>query len=498
VVYFENQATATASTQEATVTDQLDSNLDWSTFKLGEVEFDNQTVTDLAGKASGSVDVAQTSSTMKVRIVANVSKAGVATWYLRTVDPSTNDGWPADPYAGFLPPNDSTHRGEGHVTFTVNAKSGVAPGTKITNDASIVFDTNAPIATNEVFNTITDGKPGLATGPSPADNSTTATLAASLSWSAADLATTYNVYLWLDGDAAPATPTQSGRTSTFIDPGALTDGATYHWRVDSINDNGVTTGTTWTFTAEKVGLLQVDLLPAGAVSAGAKWRRSGTTTWLASGATESSVAIGGYTIEFKPVDGWTTPASQGATIANDQATTISATYVQQMGSLQVTLSPSDAVNAGAMWRRVGTETWLASGATESGVAVGSYTIEFKDVDGWTTPASQGATITNGQTTTTSATYVQQTGSIQVTLSPSDAVNAGAMWRRVGTETWLASGATESGVAVGDYTIEFKDVEDWKTPPKRVVTVGVNHLATLKAIYVNKNANVNDNSWAQYR
>ena len=61
---------------------------------------------------------------------------------------------PTDPLAGFLPPNDETGRGEGHVSFTIRPRADVQAGTVVTNIASIVFDTNEPILTNQVWNTI--------------------------------------------------------------------------------------------------------------------------------------------------------------------------------------------------------------------------------------------------------------------------------------------------------------------------------------------------------
>ena len=41
-VYFENKSTATAAAQEVKVTNPLSLYLDWSTFEMGEVAFNNQ------------------------------------------------------------------------------------------------------------------------------------------------------------------------------------------------------------------------------------------------------------------------------------------------------------------------------------------------------------------------------------------------------------------------------------------------------------------------
>ena len=53
-----------------------------------------------------------------------------------------------------LPPNINAPEGEGYVTFTVNLKPGLANETQIKNKATIIFDYNAPIETNEHFNTL--------------------------------------------------------------------------------------------------------------------------------------------------------------------------------------------------------------------------------------------------------------------------------------------------------------------------------------------------------
>ncbi len=74
------------------------------------------------------------------------------------------------------------------------------------------------------------------------------------------------------------------------------------------------------------------------------------------------------------------------------------------GSLQLTIEPEDAVEAGAGWRRIGTSTWRKGGAMESNIPTGSHTVEFKDVPGWITPPNLDVTIRDGETTSTTAFY----------------------------------------------------------------------------------------------
>ena len=60
------------------------------------------------------------------------------------------------------------------------------------------------------------------------------------------------------------------------------------------------------------------------------------------------------------------------------------------------------------------------------------------------------------------TYTRQTDSLNVTIEPEEARNAGAQWR-VDGGSWHNSDYTESGLSVGQHTIEFKSISGWNTP-----------------------------------
>ncbi len=152
-IYFENKSDATAAAQEVLVTLPLSDQLDWSTFTLGEINFNNQIDLNLMDKSAGTSEVAVNGSNYKVRTqVVYDEITGVAQWYLRIVDPTSADGWPIDPYAGFLPPNDpETHCGEGHLTFRVQVVTNAEIGAVIDTSAEIVFDYNAPIITDPAW-----------------------------------------------------------------------------------------------------------------------------------------------------------------------------------------------------------------------------------------------------------------------------------------------------------------------------------------------------------
>lgn len=175
-IHFENDPLqANAPSQVVVVTDQLDATkVDLVTFSLGTMTFGDVIVPVAPGvqQYSGGVDL-RPGRNLLVLIAAGLdSQTGLVAWQFTSVDPDTQQPT-TDPDAGFLPPNHVPPEGDGSVSFSVQPKSGIASGSQICNDASIVFDANAPIATPEWCNGIDTAPPSSvvlpldATTPSP-------------------------------------------------------------------------------------------------------------------------------------------------------------------------------------------------------------------------------------------------------------------------------------------------------------------------------------------
>ena len=79
-------------------------------------------------------------------------------WTFTTIDPETGYA-PMQAERGLLPVNDSTHVGEGAVTFQLKPYEGLKTGDTISIAANIVFDTNDTIPTNRWTNKIDAGMP---------------------------------------------------------------------------------------------------------------------------------------------------------------------------------------------------------------------------------------------------------------------------------------------------------------------------------------------------
>jgi uncharacterized repeat protein (TIGR03803 family) len=247
---------------------------------------------------------------------------------------------------------------------------------------------------------------------------------------------------------------------------------------------GINTGATTSATVTYIqgyGSLKVTLSPAAAVSAGAKWNVDGGA-WQNSGATLSGIPVGSHTVNYSGVAGWVTPDSSTTTINLNATTTLTAPpYVVQTGSLQVTLAPAEAILAGAKWNVDG-GAWQDSGNTVASLVVGSHTVRYKAIAGWNSPPNAAVTITYNTTATPTGTYVQQTGSLKVTLLPAAAALAGAQWR-VDGGAWHNSGVTLSGIVVGTHTVDCSQIAGWTSPASGTVTINNNQTTSVTKSYV---------------
>jgi len=173
-IHFENEADATAPAHIVRVMDTLDEDLDLSTFELTEIAFANQFIVVPSGlnhyetTMNLVIDnefISQAELFIQIDVSLDINSREL-TFNMIGLDPNT--GWlPEDIMLGILYPNDATGRGEGHISYIVRPKAGLASGTEITNRASIVFDWNDPIDTPLVLNTIDAGLPTSQVQPLP-------------------------------------------------------------------------------------------------------------------------------------------------------------------------------------------------------------------------------------------------------------------------------------------------------------------------------------------
>jgi len=190
---------------------------------------------------------------------------------------------------------------------------------------------------------------------------------------------------------------------------------------------------------------------------------------------------GPWTNTWTHLTGIPTNPAPTITVAVPMFYRVVATVIPPTGSVQVTLAPAGAVSAGAQWSVDDGATWHNTGFTVTGLPTGGHIVTFKAVTGWDTPTDQGIVVNKNQTTTTTGTYVQQTGSLNMTLTPAGARTAGAQWSIDGGTIWRNS-ATTTVQPVGTYTVIFKDVVGYVTPSSQSKDIVKNQTTTGTAEY----------------
>jgi hypothetical protein len=167
---FENLSTASASAALVTIFNELDSDLDPTTFRLGNIQFGGTTI-NVASNSSFTQTQVDLSASMGVVLdvtagigVDPTSGDGRAFWVLQSLDPETGAP-PTNPLLGFLPPENGTGIGQGVVEYSIEPRSSSVTGAIVTSRGDIVFDVNPPISTNVWTNTVDADLPTSAMTP---------------------------------------------------------------------------------------------------------------------------------------------------------------------------------------------------------------------------------------------------------------------------------------------------------------------------------------------
>jgi RHS repeat-associated protein len=160
-ITFVNASSNTAPAHTISITDQLDPNLDPRTFRLTEIIFGTNSIAIPPNRSfvQTNLTLSTVAGLVEANVVAGVDiSSGAIFCTLTAIDPATGQS-PANPALGLLPPDDANGDGEGRVSYTVSPVAGAATGTTVTNAATIVFDSNPPLTTAAVVNTLDAGSP---------------------------------------------------------------------------------------------------------------------------------------------------------------------------------------------------------------------------------------------------------------------------------------------------------------------------------------------------
>jgi hypothetical protein len=216
----------------------------------------------------------------------------------------------------------------------------------------------------------------------------------------------------------------------------------------------------------------------------AKWSIDWGNTWHNSNDTLRLATSQNYTVRYKPVSGWVTPAEYTFTPVQNMVYT--GTYtLPQFGILKVTIAGG---NGQGRWS-INNNIWHLSGDTLHLQTGSTYAVVFKNVSAWITPGQYDYTPSANQTLNVPAQYVEEPFTVlQVNLTGGDGEG---LWSH-GGGLWYNSGDTVRLSALQQYALYFSDVATWITPvtvypfepngnPTQVVTRAYTRSNSIKKI-----------------
>jgi flagellin-like hook-associated protein FlgL len=220
----------------------------------------------------------------------------------------------------------------------------------------------------------------------------------------------------------------SGATSVPVGINLAPGGGSGQLAYDDLMADGFKKEATFTNQTMNVGTITIggvdmpDVTPPGStvVLALAAWDTSdpswaamlNNATWNPHGPTESA-ACGVVAFLNPTANPGISPAPEPAPLTgwNNEDDLVMTAVARQLpspptpvGALQVSISPPSVVTAGAQWQVDG-GAWQNSSVIASNLLVGTHTVAFSTVTGWSTPASQTVTVSANQTTTAAGTYL---------------------------------------------------------------------------------------------
>jgi hypothetical protein len=210
----------------------------------------------------------------------------------------------------------------------------------------------------------------------------------------------------------PETLTGSGTTwsedSAAAGDYTITYGAVAGYTTPASETKTLSNGGSITFTGTYSAAASVGTIAVSTNNASATFTVFGPAVYSGSGTswTQTNAPTGVYMIIYGNVAGYSTPPNDSLTLTSGSTITFTGTYASLSASGTISVSCN---NDSASYTITGTNTYTGTGRsnTHSSAPTGSYTIVFGAVAGYSTPASQTASLSSGGTLTFTGIYIAQ-------------------------------------------------------------------------------------------
>ncbi|MFH1230427.1 MAG: putative Ig domain-containing protein [Planctomycetota bacterium] len=307
------------------------------------------------------------------------------------------------------------------------------------------------------FTTIVEA-PAQVTYTSPTNGQTGVSITASLNWSAAARATSYDVYF---GTTSPGAFIGNQSGTSYAPPGNLSNNTTYYWRIDSKNAGGTTTGIVWSFTTIVAAPAQVTTPTPSTGATGIP------ITWQLSWASASNATS--YDVYFGTTSPGTFRGNQTATIYNPGTLLNNTVYFWRIDSKN-----SVGTTPGIVWNFT-TIVAPPDQVTSPNPGNGETNVPITQQLSWA--AASGATSYNVYFGTTSPGTLQ-TNTAGTSYDPGTLLNNTVYFWRINSKN---AGGTTIGI-VWNFTTQI--------PPPPTVTTNPATAITYNSAVLNGNVNPN--------
>ena len=215
-------------------------------------------------------------------------------------------------------------------------------------------------------------------------------------------------------------------------------------------------------TAAPTGSLVVNLSPSGATSAGAQWLLNGS--YHNSGDVVALLTPGQYTVSFKSVSGYTTPASINVNVVANQQTTSSAAYTAIVASTYTLTLNYNNIQGGASASPSASGNIYTAGSLVQLYASASSGYHFTGWSGDVSGTANPTTITMNNNKSVTANFASgdpNLATVTVTIQPPAAVAAGVKWGTYYTD--YRNSGTSYTTYSGSYFLVLHPVNGWISP-----------------------------------
>jgi len=276
----------------------------------------------------------------------------------------------------------------------------------------------------------------------------------------------------------PITPTLVGPFSGGSWDGFLTVQTNAQGVWLRADDQDGHTGDSNLFDVENRGRLLVYLLPTNgvAVPPNPQWRitTGPDTTWHEGGAIVGSLPASGspYTVTFTDVPGWSAPDDISVQIFEGTLTITSVWYTIHTGTISIDVTPDQGTWTISSHPAAYVGPTLGTGDVTGLVApIGSYTVDFGDIPGYSAPPAQTAQVLRDLNRAFVGNYVQFQGSLSIDVTP-----AAGSWQVSGYPLGYLGpfGGTDdlpqTGCPGGVYTVTYQPLAGYVTPAEQSLQV----------------------------